>query len=169
MKAVTLSVCILMSAGTLASQPLADLKLYRAFFQQIADNAKPHTVVRAFGDRIYDVERPRLQDVIGLNDTEVAALTNTAADCMKKLDLANKPQAVVFEARLEQIQNGEVSGANAVALTKIEEEITEIVQTHIQSLKSELGADSFAKLNDFVRSERNPRALMGTLIPHVEH
>jgi len=157
-----------MSAGNLVSQPPADLKLYREFFQKVVEISRPITVVRGLGDRIYDVQRPRLQDVIGLNDMEVATLTSTAADCLKKLDLANKPQAIVFEARLQQIQNGNVSGAAADAITKIDEQLTEIIQTHVQTLKSEFGAASFTKLDDFIHSKDNPRAITGTLVPHVE-
>ena len=51
---------------------------------------------------------PKVNDVIGLTDDQVAALNSIAVDCIANVDRLLRPQAAIFEARLEEMESGRV-------------------------------------------------------------
>jgi len=43
-----------------------------------------------------------------------------------------------------------------------------VIRSHIEVLKKDLDPAASVKLDDFVHSKDNPRAITGTLVPHVD-
>ena len=160
----------LLIASILPAQDAAanpDPAIYEAFFKKVVELNRAPAEVRLNGETV-KLSVPRLQDVIGLTDAEVDTLNRTAEGCFQQLALLDQPKPWIFEARLEQLQNGALSESLARQMNQLKDRRRQIVLEHLQQLKSSL-AESFVRVDFFVHSPENPRSLQFTLQRAAAH
>jgi len=166
---LTFNLAISAVAGQPASQVLAptDANRYEAFFKQVArlkTISENSTTVKRRDGRSYRIVVPKIQDVIGLADREVDAITATAKQCVSELQRLLVAHQFVFEARLQELENGRVAEPEASQIRELQERKRDMILSHVQRLKDELGP-RFNQLDDFVSSPTWERALMPSLEP----
>jgi hypothetical protein len=110
---------------------------------------------------------PRLQDLIGLTDSEVALVNAVATECLAEIDeLQHTGRALIFESRLEFIETGEHSEALAVRIKRLEDRHPELVTNYVNRLKAALPEAQFRKLDTFVRTTSAAKlSLLSTVAP----
>lgn len=143
----------------------ADPVVYEAFFRQVASLrgiSKNDTIeARAAGGRVIILNVPRLQNVIGLTDSEADVVFTTATDCVRQMEaLDNTVRPLILEARFQQMESGEARGPVAQRLKAYEKLHTQLVLMRVQEVKRAFGDTRFALLDEYVmRPGRNRRDL----------
>jgi hypothetical protein len=122
-----------------------DPAAYLQFFRDVSWNLTADDSRRAAA--------PKIQDVIGLTDAEVEALSAAAEDCLSSLDaFKGRTAALTLESRLEFVQFGKHSDALTHKLKQLEEQQTDVVVNHVQQLKAALADASFGRVDAYVRT-----------------
>jgi hypothetical protein len=137
-----------------------DPATYEAFFRQVlnlksAENTKAH----GLNGEPVAFTVPKLQDVIGLTDREVGLLQAAAADCLQAGQSFEQPSAKVFEARLQEIESGRVSGALGQELKELDGQHNRWILDRVQQLKLAFGDLRFQVLDAYVRSGKGQKEL----------
>jgi hypothetical protein len=144
-------------AGCAFCQELPDPVAYASFFDQVS-SLKTQT------DRLSKSEEgivrtiPKIQDVIGLSDTEVEILNKIAADCVAAIDSLQEPRReLIFDSRLEFIETGKHSETLEKKLKDLDNRHDQLVLNHARQLKAALPDPSFAKIDGYIRTPVNDR------------
>ena len=147
-----------------------DAAIYEAFFREVAQlkSLSGDTVSATMaGGRVIQLTVPKLQNVIGLTDSEVDALTAAAVDSVRQIGLLdNAARPLILDVRLQQLESGKLSASTAQRLSAFESNRRQIVLTHVQEIRAAFGESRFPVLDEYVmRPGRNPRDLQpyGTL------
>lgn len=133
-------------------QPLPDSIRYRIFFrhvsglQQLADSReKAGNAKAAAGWRTHD------QRLAGLDDAEGAVLKQVAENCNQAIQKQEaQAKAIISKIPAEELKARPLDGATLSVLKGFRLERDQIVQSHIDSLKSTLSETSFLKLDAYV-------------------
>ena len=149
MKLGVLRVALLIGAAGALSSGLCqtsrpDPAAYLQFFRDVSSNLTADDSRRATA--------PKIQDVIGLTDAEVEALSANAEDCLSSLDaFKGRAAALTLESRIEFVQFGKHSEAITQKLKELDEQRNEVVRNHVQQLKTALADADFGKVDAYVR------------------
>jgi hypothetical protein len=142
-----------------------DQDLYESFFAKVArlkeQSNNPHVVIS--GGRSATLIVPKLQDLIGLTDSEVQLLYSTALDLVEKLRVLMQRRPSVFEARLQRIESGHLSPSLAKEFEEMDQEHSRLIADHVQRLKDGVGDKEFKSLERFVHSPTWERDLTPTV------
>jgi len=154
------------SDGTLPSQRAAhaqgsaqvvpDYVTYRFFFTHLANLGQLADTLEKAGK---DGSKWRTHDqhAAGLSDAEGQILTQVAQDCNQSLKTEDTKIQASITAFHNQFPNGQFVHVSAPPeLSQFENEKIQAINTHIEQLKSQLGQDSFNKLDTYVKSTFKP-------------
>jgi hypothetical protein len=149
-----------LSAPIAWAQPQPDLPLYEKFFQRIADlkQMTDKGVVRTaiVNGETVDAVVPNLNEVLGLTPAQIDLLNETALVCQRQINALSQPRSWVFDARLQQLQTGEISESHARQMAELQARRRQIVLGAIEKLKSSLPEAGIARLDAFLHSARYP-------------
>lgn len=150
----------------------ADPAIYEAFFRQVVElqSFPDHPTARVginipLNGEVVNLIIPRIQDVIGLTDPEVKLLDAVATDSVAGPKSFGKPSAMIFEARLQQIESGRTSDAVAQQLKELDSQHDRLIMDHVEQLKVALGNVRFQILDAFVHSSKSQDDLLPRIAP----
>jgi hypothetical protein len=149
------------------SEALADASMYQAFFGQVAKNTllpdpPEWRQVDRKPSKSFRSVVPSLRDVIGLSDHEADLLTTAAKEYASEAGSLSKHFPLVFEARLQEMENGRISETVASQVSELEQSYREMVLGYVQQLRFDSGDARFQVLDDYVRSSEWKTALLPT-------
>ena len=137
---------------------------YESFFQQLIRlkwySNLPNNSVQLNGS----LSIPKLQDLIGLTDSEVAILDSTATDCLSQIKPFLIAGKLTFESRLQPVASGRVSDDLAQRIQDLDTKREEVVLKHVDALKTALGDSRFQVLDEYVRSSKWIKDLVPPLL-----
>lgn len=149
------------------SPPRPNLATYQKFFQQIADvvqhSDEASLTARGPGGKIVMLQPPALERVLGISQDEVSVLGNAAVKCTDALRLLWAGRSWVFEARLQRMASGSLSPAAEQQMKDYENGRNQIIIQAMEEFKSAAGDAAWTKVDQFVKSDKNPRLIMYTI------
>jgi len=96
---------------------------------------------------------PKIEDIIGLSDTDVDILNSTATDCIAQFVPLDRTQSsLTFESRIQFVGSGKISKEVVQKLADLDEQRDLITIDHVRQLKDALKAESFQTLNAYVHA-----------------
>jgi hypothetical protein len=145
----------------------ADPAAYESFFRQVVQmKALSDLTVRTQLNGVpatATLVPKKLQDVVGLTDSEANLVNAAAAECVARLNALRTPSSLAFESLMQQIESGKVSDSLDAQLKELGWRRTQAVLDDVERLRIALGEDRFQILNDYVRSGRGRKELMPAL------
>lgn len=132
-----------------------DSEVYEAFFRQIdalhSLSGSDTTDVIAAGGKVVTLNVPKLQNVIGLTDSEADRVFAAATDCILQLASLDKTaRPVILEARFQQLESGSVQPPVAQQVKAYEALHAQIILAHAGAIKTALGDARFQVLDQYV-------------------
>jgi hypothetical protein len=139
-----------------SAQVVPDYVTYRFFFTHLANLGQLADSLEKAGK---DGSKWRTHDqhAAGLSDAEGQILTQVAQDCNQSLKNEDTKIQSSITGFHNQFPNGQfVSVSAPPELAQFENEKIQAINTHIEQLKSQLGQDSFNKLDVYVKNTFKP-------------
>ncbi len=157
---------LIFTLGIAFCQEHPDPSGYSFFFSQISDlkSSSDRSLTVASNDGgLKVISFPKVQDVIGLTNTEADLLNKVSADFVAAIDnLESARHDLIFESRLEFIETGTHSDALAQKLKNVDDQEAQLALKGVRQLKSSLPEASFAKIDTYVHTPLSDRKSLTT-------
>ncbi len=149
-----IAVAVCHAAGGAQEAPAA--VVYRAFFHNIAHLDLAATQEEAQG-RSGSELRAYYRSKIGLSENEARALRTVAASCVAQLQEKDAEAKALIQKIRARTPGGKLASRAELPslppeLARMQQERDEITQRHIDELAASLGAESFGKVDAFVKA-----------------
>ena len=159
-----------------APQEFSVPQSYESFFQELirlkSFSNRPNNTVQLNGTvrtsptgTKPSLSIPKLRDLIGVTDSEVAILDSTATDCLSQIKPFLTAGKMTFESRLQEIESGQVSDDLAQRIQDLDRKHEEVVFKHAEALKIAFANSRFQVLDEYVRSSKWTKALVPSAKP----
>lgn len=149
--------------------PSIDSAVYLSFFREAVRHDLDHSVLKndsqTLNGSATDLVPQSIQEAMGITDAEAKTLVDEGRACgIEVTALDESAGMLVFESRLEAVNDEKPSEAIADQLRKIEARRVAIIMNHVERLKAALDAARFKMVEDYIRSRQGD----GVFFPSVK-
>ncbi len=122
-------------------------------FQAPAAPVDPAVYLSFFQEAL---QQTSIHDTLGITPEEAPLVVQTAALCKDDVQVLDaRMGSLVFESRMEAVENGSPSEQTAARIKALEAQRVSVILRYVEQMKASLGGDVFKRVDDYVRAHAN--------------